>query len=597
MKELASYTHIESTPRYQALIDMVNTINTSPRCRQYMLKWNLRLGDNLVELEDRTLEAETINYSDRSVRYKQQETDWSRDGRNCRHIKPGHLDKWLVVYERKQKPIVNELINTLYNVCTLMGMRVEYPEIAELQNDRPETYLKALEQNCFNQQYNLVLCVLNNNRKDRYDVLKKFSCMDTVIPSQMVLLKTLNKHGQLMSVATKIGVQISAKLGEEIWSVTIPSKSLMIIGIDSYRDINIKRKQVSIAAFVATTNPQCTSYYSRIIMQTTTQELVDGISVCIRDALKAFFMQNNAKPERIVIYCDGVGDGQLQAVYEHESPQIEETFSKVQEGYTPKWAMIIVKTRGTIIDHTITHQNWFDFYLISQCARQGTAAPTLFNVIWDRTTFKVDHIQQLTFKLCHLYYNWPMSDCNGDGDGKKYDPLKKLQEMVDKLPPVDETSTDQSNQQQQRQQKNRKKQTPVYTVEDVDDDDVIVTGQNHANQGGGTVGVGLNQGGGTVGVGLNQGGGTVGVGLNQGGGTVGVGLNQGGGTGVASFNQGGHIGATRSKQGGLIFEMQSHDISDLIALAAEDLVYLLLRLAVLGCKIIYLLFKKILFFI
>ncbi len=28
MKELASHTHIEPTPRYQALIDMVNTINT-----------------------------------------------------------------------------------------------------------------------------------------------------------------------------------------------------------------------------------------------------------------------------------------------------------------------------------------------------------------------------------------------------------------------------------------------------------------------------------------------------------------------------------------------------------------------------------------
>ena len=46
-----------------------------------MSKWNLRLDDNLVELEGRTLEPETINYSDRSVRYKQQEADWSRDGK------------------------------------------------------------------------------------------------------------------------------------------------------------------------------------------------------------------------------------------------------------------------------------------------------------------------------------------------------------------------------------------------------------------------------------------------------------------------------------------------------------------------------------
>lgn len=38
----------------------------------------------------------------------------------------------------------------------------------------------------------------------------------------MVLLKTLSRQGQLMSVATKIGIQISAKLGGEIWSVPIP---------------------------------------------------------------------------------------------------------------------------------------------------------------------------------------------------------------------------------------------------------------------------------------------------------------------------------------------------------------------------------------
>lgn len=53
----------------------------SPRCRQYMSKWNLRLEDNLMELEGRILEPETINYSDRSVRYKQQEADWSREGK------------------------------------------------------------------------------------------------------------------------------------------------------------------------------------------------------------------------------------------------------------------------------------------------------------------------------------------------------------------------------------------------------------------------------------------------------------------------------------------------------------------------------------
>lgn len=38
----------------------------------------------------------------------------------------------------------------------------------------------------------------------------------------MILSKTLQKPGQLMSVATKIGIQINSKLGGEIWSIQIP---------------------------------------------------------------------------------------------------------------------------------------------------------------------------------------------------------------------------------------------------------------------------------------------------------------------------------------------------------------------------------------
>ena len=76
-----------------------------------------------------------------------------------------------------------------------------------------------------------------------------------------------------------------------------------------------------------------------------------------------------------MIYRDGVSDGQLAAVAEHELPQIIETFSKIQPGYEPKLAVVIVKKRGnarffqqdgqkiqnpqpgTVIDHTVTHVN------------------------------------------------------------------------------------------------------------------------------------------------------------------------------------------------------------------------------------------------
>ena len=62
----------------------------------------------------------------------------------------------------------------------------------------------------------------------------------------MVLTSTLARQNQLMSVATKIGIQINAKLGGEIWHVDIPTKTLMVIGMDSYHG----RKERCFSVFV-----------------------------------------------------------------------------------------------------------------------------------------------------------------------------------------------------------------------------------------------------------------------------------------------------------------------------------------------------------
>lgn len=80
------------------------------------------------------------------------------------------------------------------------------------------------------------------------------------------------------------------------------------------------------------------------------------------------------------------------------------------------------------MDSGCTHRGWYDFFLVSQSVKQvrprlcsavvlctvltcglaqGTVTPTHYHVIYDSTGLSADHIQMLTFKLCHLYYNWP----------------------------------------------------------------------------------------------------------------------------------------------------------------------------------------------
>jgi len=42
------------------------------------------------------------------------------------------------------------------------------------------------------------------------------------VPSQVVLSRTLNKKQMLMSVATKIAIQLNCKMGGEVWALEIP---------------------------------------------------------------------------------------------------------------------------------------------------------------------------------------------------------------------------------------------------------------------------------------------------------------------------------------------------------------------------------------
>lgn len=49
----------------------------------------------------------------------------------------------------------------------------------------------------------------------------------------------------------------------------------------------------------------------------------------------------------------------------------------------------------------------FDFFLVSQHVRQGTVSPTHYVVVHDNSNWDVDKLQCLSYKMTHLYYNWP----------------------------------------------------------------------------------------------------------------------------------------------------------------------------------------------
>lgn len=49
---------------------------------------------------------------------------------------------------------------------------------------------------------------------------------------------------------------------------------------------------------------------------------------------------------------------------------------------------------------------FLSFYLVSQNVAQGTVAPVYYNIYYNTSELDQNKIEMLTYKLCHLYYNW-----------------------------------------------------------------------------------------------------------------------------------------------------------------------------------------------
>ncbi|CAL4080008.1 unnamed protein product, partial [Meganyctiphanes norvegica] len=141
--------------------------------------------------------------------------------------------------------------------------------------------------------------------------------------------------------------------------------------------------------------------------------------------LMAFYKSTNFKPERIIMYRDGVSDSEFLKVLRYELKAMREACTELGVDYKPGITFIVVQKRhhtrlyaandkdaigrsgnvppGTTVDHSITHPSDKDFYMVSHEGIQGTSKPTHYYVLWDDNDLNLDQLQGMTYAMCHMY--------------------------------------------------------------------------------------------------------------------------------------------------------------------------------------------------
>ncbi|XP_030029276.2 piwi-like protein Siwi [Manduca sexta] len=421
MRSLDIHTKIGPDKRIQKLLSFNKRFTQTREVVEELGTWSLKLSNDLVRFKGRQLPPENIIQGN-NIRYPAGDTTegWTKDMRSKPLLTLANMPSWVVIIPDRQRRDGEPFVDLIMKTGAGVGFRMPRPEIVGIRNDGPMEYANMCENVIARKNPALILCVLARNFSDRYEAIKKKCTIDRAVPTQVVCARNMTSKSA-MSIATKVAIQINCKLGGCPWTVDIPLPSLMVIGYDVCHDTRSKEK--SFGAFVATLDKQMTQYYSVVNAHTSGEELSAHMSFNIASAVKKFRERNGTLPGRIFIYRDGVGDGQIPYVHSHEVGEIKKKLAEIYAGAEMKMAFIIVSKRintrifvdrgntgdnprpGTVIDDVVTLPERYDFYLVSQNVREGTIAPTSYNVIEDTTGLHPDRIQRLTYKLTHMYFN------------------------------------------------------------------------------------------------------------------------------------------------------------------------------------------------
>jgi len=419
---LSDWTRMNPTSRAETLLKLSARLTGVPEIREELQKWNMKFSKDLVTCPGRLLEEESIALGKGKVKYQSHNADWTKDLRMGLY-NPAHIRKWYLIYPDREQNKVQAFLKSMQNVAPGLGVNLGQPRMISLNGNRAGDYCNEIAR-VMPEGPQMVFCVVPNEKGDQYSSIKKKCCIEQPVPSQIVTVsKVLNKEKGYMSMATKVVTQMSCKIGAEPWAVEIPIKQTMVVGYDTYHDS--ARKNESVGALVASLNQNFTTYFSCVDFHKDRTEMSNQVGVMFVRALRKYAEKNGDLPRRVFFYRDGVGEGQVSHVKEHELAVLRDAAAHIKEGYVPQITFIIVSKRintrlftgqprnygnpfsGTVVDNVVTLPERYDFFLISQSVRQGTVNPTSYNVIEDDSKLKPDQVQRLTYKLTHLYYNWP----------------------------------------------------------------------------------------------------------------------------------------------------------------------------------------------
>ncbi|CAI7623765.1 unnamed protein product [Penicillium palitans] len=417
--------------------------------------FGINLGENLITVQGRVLPSPRIMYA------KQKELQAKFGSWNMQSIefsKPAALKNWVWLFidapnsrhglsPQGLAGSLDEFVQTLKNMGVAAakpkgGTRIEYTFNA----DNAPAIEKAVRYLQEKHKPELILGILFAKDAQVYNTVKKVC--DVRCGVRNAIMQAEKVRGANMQYWANVGLKINLKMGGA--NQTLRTSDLgffadgktMLVGLDvTHPSPGSTSSAPSVVGIVASVDAQLAQWPADIRIQPARQEMVSDLDTLLQSRIEIWAKRNKGKfPEHIVVYRDGVSEGQYDMVIEKELPLLKKACQNIYPASDtkkglPRMAIIVVGKRhntrfyptsdgdaersanpqpGTVVDRGISEARHWDFYLQAHSALQGTARPAHYFTVWDEIFYPLhpgvgpgigaaDRLQDLTHKMCYLF--------------------------------------------------------------------------------------------------------------------------------------------------------------------------------------------------
>jgi len=385
--------------------------------------WGYNIDPRMISVDGRVLPMEKVQFKNKELGPDPTYMTW----RLFSMYKSGpQVKEYVVVFPPDQSDMDFEFIKILLKQFQVAGLQTNEQNMVKVvaegysDLDYVQTIKKAVTKST-----GFVVVLLPDDDSRRYSAVKEYLCLKFPIPSQCIQRKTYDKGKALEGKAQKIAIQIGSKIGAVPWIVDLKmiTEPTMIIGMDVYHSGEIvKKTKSSICAFIATLDSTATSFYSRLVEQAPGKEITEALEPVFLSALNVYKTKNGKYPKQIIFYRDGVGESMVSLVQKSEISSLEKVMKQLNISIPMCYIVTLKRIHsrlfalnsdglgnpqsGSIVDSGITHRGAMEFFLVAQFVTQGTAVPVKYQCLVNTANLSMEFLQELTFKLCHLYFNW-----------------------------------------------------------------------------------------------------------------------------------------------------------------------------------------------